>query len=164
MNYLGNYASYIKNEWIDEILSMEGKARPRDWPPAYKHESYEYDRATEAGYDLNGVHWYVIDKGETSFEITFPFLKNEFHWWITKLYPGQFMPMHSDPHVHERNAIRYWMPLQDYVPGHIFIINDQLITGYKKGDMYSFVDSQDIHGAANIGHTVRLSLLITDYL
>jgi len=73
------------------------------------------------------------------------------------------MPMHSDPHVYERDGTRYWIPLQDYHSGHVFIYNDKLMTDYKKGDVFVFLDSYDVHGAANIGHQTRLSLLITEY-
>lgn len=165
MEYIGNFAEFIKDEWIEEVLAGTGKARPRDWPPAFTHESAEYSKAREAGYDLEGVHWYVFDSGEDlSFQISFPFLTADFHWWITKLLPGQFMPMHSDPHVHERDGRRYWIPLQDYHPGHVFVYNDQMATGYKKGDVFVFLDSYDVHGASNIGHIPRLSLLITEYV
>jgi len=165
VKYIGNFAEFIKDEWITEVLSGRGKARPKDWPPAYTQESNEYKKARDAGYDLEGIHWYVFDSGEDlSFQIEFPFLKNENHWWITKLYPGQYMPMHSDPHVYEQDGTRYWIPLQDYHPGHVFIYNDTLMTDYKKGDVFVFYDSYDIHGAANIGHIPRLSLLITEYV
>jgi hypothetical protein len=56
------------------------------------------------------------------------------------------------------------MPLQDYEPGHIFIYKDDIINDYLMGDVYEFESPTDIHGAANIGHTPRLMLLVTEYL
>lgn len=164
MKYLGNFSQYIKDEWLKEISDKQGKARPRDWPPAFKHESLEYAKVAEAGYDLDAVYWYIFDPEDLTFRIDFPFLKNEYHFWISKLLPGNFMPMHSDPYTLERDGDRYWIPLQDYQSGHIFIINDNMITDYKKGDVFIFNESTDIHGAANIGHTPRYSLLITEYI
>jgi hypothetical protein len=56
------------------------------------------------------------------------------------------------------------MPLQDYTAGHVFIYKDEMITGYKAGDVFQFENETDIHGAANIGHTARIMLLVTEYL
>jgi hypothetical protein len=53
--------------------------------------------------------------------------------------------------------------LQDYHPGHIFVYKDEMITNYKKGDVYAYTSSTDLHGAANIGHIPRLVLQITEY-
>jgi hypothetical protein len=55
------------------------------------------------------------------------------------------------------------MPLQDFQVGHIFLYGETMISGYKSGDVYMFNDERDVHGAANIGHTPRISLLITEY-
>lgn len=163
MNYIGNF-NFFKNSWIQELLDNDGQARPRDWPAINAVESAEYQHAKEAGYDLNAVHWWVYENKDVSFDIHPPFVTGDYHWWITKLYPGQFMPMHTDPHTHERSCIRYWIPLQDYVPGHIFIYKDEMIKDYKKGDVYSYENSNDNHGAANISHTPRLVLQVTKYV
>ena len=163
MECVGNF-DFVKDEWIGEVLSNDGQARPRDWPPAFAIESAEYARAKQAGYDLTQVHWWVYEKQDVSFDIVPPSTSNEYHWWITKLYPGQYMPMHTDPHTHERSCKRYWVPLEDYHPGHIFIYENELIKDYKQGDVYSYIKSQHMHGAANIGHTPRLVLQITEFI
>jgi len=59
---------------------------------------------------------------------------------------------------------RYWMPLQDYTAGHVFIYKDKMIADYKAGDVYQFDNETDTHGAANIGHTSRIMLLVTEYI
>lgn len=163
MKFLGNF-NFIDDAWIEELLSKDGQARPRDWTAINLVESAEYKRAREAGYDLTSVHWWVYEKQDVSFDIIPPWIDNEYHWWITKLVPGQFMPMHTDPHTHGRSCKRYWMPLQDYHPGHIFIYRNELIKDYKAGDVYSYIESQDMHGAANIGHIPRLVLQVTEYV
>ena len=163
MNYLDN-KNFIKQEWIDEVMFNDGQARPRDWPATNAIESAEYQRASEAGYDLSSVHWWVYEKQDVSFDINLPWINNEYHWWITKLYPGQFMPVHTDPHTHERPCKRYWIPMQDYHPGHIFLYKDEVIVNYKKGDVFVYDLETDLHGAANIGHIPRLVLQITEYI
>lgn len=162
MKYLGNH-NFIKDDWIMEILSKEGQARPRDWPAINVIESAEYSRANEAGYDLNAVHWWVYEKQDVTFDIIPPWVDGEYHWWITKLYPGQFMPVHTDPHTHERPCKRYWCPLQDYHPGHIFLYKDTIQIKYKQGDVFEYLQEQDMHGAANIGHIPRIVLQVTEY-
>lgn len=165
MKFIKNYKSWIQDSWIDELLEKDGQARPRDWPPAFKVEAEEYLKAGDAGYNLESVYWWVYESTDVSFDIIPPWIKhNNYHWWITKLTPGQLMPVHTDPHTHERPCNRYWIPLQDYQPGHIFLINDCMVACYNKGDVYEYTDSRAEHGAANIGHTTRLVLQVTEYV
>jgi hypothetical protein len=117
MKYVSNWKHKIDSTLRQRVLDIEGQARPRDWPPVFAVESAEYARAEEAGYDLSSVNWWVYEERDIG-SLVLPF-ENEYHWWITKLYPGQFMPMHSDPHTHDRVCKRYWIPLQDYEPGHV---------------------------------------------
>jgi hypothetical protein len=160
MKYVSNWASYIPCNLRQCILDTNGQARPRDWPASTAVESAEYRRAADAGYDLTAVNWWVYEETELG-SIELPF--KDYHWWITKLYPGQYMPMHTDPHTHDRPCKRYWVPLQDYEPGHIFIYNDKMITDYLAYSAYEYYNSQDMHGAANIGHTPRVVLQVTVY-
>ena len=162
MNYIDNWKKYIPKTLNQEVINTTGQARPRDWPPSSAVESAEYRKAKDAGYNLTETHWWVYEKNDLNIDLIFPL--NNYHWWITKMYPGQFMPMHTDPHTHEKPCKRYWIPLQDYIPGHIFIYEGELIKDYKFGDVYEFDVSTDYHGAANIGHTPRISLLITEYI
>lgn len=164
MKFIGNYDSWIDPQWKEKILSTEGQARPRDWPPESAVESAEYNKYEIAGYDLNAVNWWVYEKKDLGIDITPPWCGKDIHWWFTKLLPGQFMPMHTDPHAHDRPCKRYWMPLQNYTPGHVFIYKDKMIKDYVAGDVYEFEDSTDIHGASNIAHSPRIMLLVTEYL
>lgn len=145
-------------------MSTEGQARPRDWPPATAVESAEYRRAQEAGYNLNEVHWWVYEKQDLNIEITPPWCTGKVSWWITKLLPGQFMPMHTDPFTHYSDCKRFWVPLQDFKDGHLFIYKNTLVTDYKAGDVYEYFDSKDNHGAANIGYEPRVVLQVTEYV
>lgn len=163
MQFIGNF-NFIQDGWIDEVMFKDGQARPRDWPAVNAVESAEYARAKKAGYDLTAVNWWVYEKQDLSFDVVPPFIKGEYHWWITKLMPGQYMPMHTDPHTHDRPCKRYWIPMQDYQAGHVFVLNDEMITKYKKGDVYAYDHEHDMHGAANIGHTPRVVLQVTEYV
>lgn len=165
MKYLGNYKQYIDNHWLEEILNSKGMGRPLEGKkPETPEEELEYQRARLAGYRDDAVYFYMFDKNNVSFEMNLPFIEEQYHWWITKMLPGNFMPMHVDPHaVFQKNSRRYWLPLQDWEPGHIFMYENQVITDYKAGDLYTYVDATALHGAANIGFTPRVVLQISTY-
>lgn len=77
-------------------------------------------------------------------------------WWISKVEPGCMMPVHTDNHG-INNQIRYWIPLQDWILGHIFFLSDGNIIKYKKGDVHKF-DETTFHGASNNSKISKFSL------
>jgi hypothetical protein len=165
MIFVGNFKSWISDTWIEEILNTRGTARPAEGKrPDSPEENAEYAKARNAGYKDDNTFFYMFDKHNTNFDIIPPFIEGKFHWWITKMLPGNFMPVHTDPHTqYQKNSKRYWMPWQDYHPGHLFLYKDTVITNYKAGDVYVYADSSAIHGAANIGHLPRIVLQISTY-
>jgi hypothetical protein len=166
MKFIGNYKEWINQSWIDEVLLNRGTARPLEGKrPDSLEEEKEYAKAREAGYSDDAIYFYMFDKKTVSFEITPPpFVQGKFHWWITKMLPGNFMPMHVDPHTkYEKNSKRYWIALQDYQSGHIFMYKNRVITDYKLGDVWCYEDSTAEHGAANIGRVPRIILQISSY-
>lgn len=165
MELIGNFNQFIQQEWIDEILNSKGVGRPGEGKtPDSPEEEAEYQKALAAGYKSTDVYFYMFDKSNTSFNLELPFIEGNYHWWITKMLPGNFMPMHRDPHtLYQKNSDRYWMPWQDYSFGHVFLYEDNFISNYKKGDLYKYSDSSALHGAANIGHTPRIILQVSTY-
>lgn len=165
MEYIGNYRNWIQQNWIDEILSSQGTARPSQGKkPDSPEEEIEYQKSRNAGYKDTDTYFWMFDKNNVSFEIDPPFTDKKFHWWITKMLPGNFMPMHVDPHtLYQKSSDRYWIPFQDWQPGHIFMYEDQVITNYKAGDVYVYSNPNALHGAANIGHTTRIVLQLSTY-
>lgn len=164
MKYLGNYSHWIDPLWEHKILTIRGQARPKDWPPLNSAEQEEYKTYTDAGYDLNATNWWVYEEKDMNISINPPWTNRPIHWWFVKMTPGQFMPVHRDPHAVDKPCERYWMPLQDYQPGHIFLYEDKIISNYLAGDVFMFDNPTAMHGSANIGHCDRISLLITEYL
>jgi hypothetical protein len=154
------------DSWYDAFLNAEGMYRPRDGgkPKGPEGES-EWQKAIDAGYDPNGCYFQMFDETNSPIEIpTFHKCGRARHWWATKMMPGDFMPMHIDPHTTvQKNAQRFWIPLQDWVIGHIFKYEDTIITNYKKGDIYVYENAQALHGAANIGLVPRIILQVTLY-
>jgi hypothetical protein len=166
MRYIGNYAHWIKSEWINYLLNNDGTPRPvtsKDNP-----DSEEFRKASAAGYDLTKTYWWHYCNTSCPLDITIPIeTDKEYMWWIIKMTPGQYMPMHRDPHVitdvGKTNCTRYWMPLQDYEPGHIFIYDITFLTNYKAGDLWAYNNADEIHGACNIGYSPRLTFQFTIY-
>ena len=162
MQYIGNYADWIKPDWIDFLLSSPGYPRPGG---GRNPDSEEFKRATAVGYDLTKTYWYIFEPEHLPFDVPPPFpVDGGFLFWFIKMLPGNMMPMHKDPHaVREKNSKRFWMPLQDYKPGHVFIYEEKLATGYKKGDLFQYDDSHAVHGACNIGWEPRLICNFSTY-
>ena len=165
MQFLGNYQDWIKQEWVDYLLNNNGTLRPKtaeDNP-----DSQEFRMAAQVGYDLSSVWWQHYCETSCPLKITLPIeTDKDYMWWFIKMNPGNYMPMHRDPHVSESdksNCRRYWMPLQDYQPGHIFIYNKTFLCDYKAGDLWTYDDPNEIHGAANIGYSPRLTFQFTTY-
>jgi len=156
--------------WLDtlrgEVFSKEGIKRPKEGgKPEGAEGDKEWQNAIDAGYNPTDVYFEMFDQNNIVTSIPkFHTCGRSRHWWITKMNPGNFMPMHIDPHTkQQKNTDRFWIPLQDWEHGHIFMYENLSISNYLKGDVYQYNNSQAIHGAANIGLTARAVLQITLY-
>jgi hypothetical protein len=109
MKFIGNFKEHISQNWINEILNSRGTGRPAEGKkPDSIEESAEYKKAIAAGYKDSDIYFYMFDKSNVSFEIDLPFINEKYHWWITKMMPGNFMPMHVDPHtLYQKNSKRF---------------------------------------------------------
>lgn len=166
MNFIGNFSQWINDSWIAEVMSSRGYGRPAEGQlPNSAEMSQEYHKAMQAGYKADAIYFWMFDSKNLSFDIEYlPWTTDKHHWWIIKMYPGQFMPMHIDPHtVYEKNSKRYWIPLQDWASGHVFMYENKVITDYKRGDVWQYEHSHAPHGSANIGHSTRLILQVSTY-
>lgn len=161
MKCIGNYKDWLDDSWISEILKSDGQKSPKD---LLKNNSMHSEdiRVEKAGYDLNAFYYSLFEKRDVSFKLTIPGLPSgEIRWWIVKMMPGQFMPVHIDPKIGIIDNIeRFWMPWTDWDNGHIFSYKDSIICNYKAGDLYTFDDPEALHGAANIGLVPRITLNI----
>jgi hypothetical protein len=166
MQYIGNFKEWIDPTWLSEVLINRGIGRPKEGQKPDSPEMIEeYQKAIDAGYKDDTIYFWMFDKSNCSFTIPQPpWIDNNYHWWITKMLPGNFMPIHKDPHtMYQTNSKRYWIPLHDWEPGHVFVYENQVITDYKLGDVWCYMDSNAVHGASNIGYTPRVVLQISTY-
>ena len=166
MKHFGNYKEWINPELINYILENKGEEHPKTDPQEYGKEN-NVSKLKDLGYKFNRTYWYSFEKKTLPFDVTLPFdLGKNTDWWFVKLLPGNLIPLHKD-HNHSAfsgsRCIRYWMPLQDYIRGHIFINENQMITNYKAGDVFEY-DQDAMHTALNLNRTIpRLPLNFVRY-
>jgi hypothetical protein len=164
MKFIGNFKDWIKPEWIEYLLQHDGTKRPSG---GENPECNEFSKAPIVGYDLTKTYWYHYTNHTFPFEVVPPIETQNNMWWFIKMLPGNFMPMHRDPHITQddkKECVRYWMPLQDYEPGHIFVYNKQMMVDYNMGDLWAYSDANELHGACNIGYNPRLTFQFTSYI
>lgn len=164
MEFLFNAKDWVDTTWLEKILKQPGKPRPDFSELINEVESSQYQEAMDCGYTFENPLWFIYESDDLDIDINPYWCSGTVSWWITKMIPGQYMPMHSDPFTHDSKVLRYWVPLMDYEVGHIFIYKDKMITDYRLGDVYRFDEAKEIHGAANIGYTPRIMLQISEHL
>lgn len=182
MKLLGNYLDWVKPEWIQEVLENDGPQIPKDYrwheeivQKEFKGEfdeaSWEEERKDWAQMNYlykDRVYFEMFDRPDLSFDLWKdrpPFLDFEgpFAWWLTKLNPGMFTPMHRDSYTTEKQTHKYWMPWTDWEPGHVLMTEDECIIKWQAGDVYYFEDPFILHGAGNAGQLPRIALQIVNY-
>lgn len=168
MKLIGNYSNIIRPSWAFDMLTKEGDKRPNQ-AMVKDDDSFKEQREAwqNAGYELenSSVEWHIYwDKHITEpldteqLEIT---KGKRCHWWFVKLMPGKCFPQHKDYFADFKNPVRYWMAMENYKWGHVFLIGDKQIKDYKEGDLFRI--ENDWHAAANIGLVPKLSIqLVVD--
>ena len=172
MKFIGNYSKFITPELLNILLSNDG-----DITPVYQPEKWsgreDYNKARieleNAGYPDRNYSFCQYTKDtdclkNLNLEMPIPMLNANSFWWFIKLKPGEMQPMHFDPHVKlVNNCTRYTMPLQDYIPGHIFVYNNIILKDYKAGDLFQWEDPLIYHGTVNISYSDRITLQISSH-
>jgi hypothetical protein len=164
MKYIGNYNQWINPEWIAAVEKTEGKKSPTNWKSC--QDDIFIKNMINANYDINNVLWYTYTCDNLNFNINPPWcdINNKIYWWIIKQNPGQCMPVHVDPSGRNNKIKRFWVALQNYEIGHIFLYKNKIISDYVVGDVYEFDDYLAEHGSTNIGFNPRISLQIIEFL
>lgn len=76
--------------------------------------------------------------------------------WISRIWPGNFAPVHWDVNSDEDSIgdgefTRYHCHIQDSLPGHVFIVDDELFYNKNKGDIFLWNSRKSWHAGANCG-------------
>jgi len=82
--------------------------------------------------------------------------------------PGNILPMHRDTFINfkmkndidkEAQVVRYMVFLEDWVPGHVFTVEDESMDHWKKGDIIYWGDAY--HLGANASSVTKSTMNIT---
>lgn len=152
MEYIGNYADWIKPEWLDYMANNTGKIAPQLDKEAYSDTTHGC--FTEYNHGLQREVWYeTFEPANFPFDFECPFGDiNKTDWWFVKMSPGGALPMHVDGSDTvkwgDQEPRRYWMPLNDYTDGHIYISEDVFYPHYRAGDVFEHTGK--MHGGANV--------------
>lgn len=170
MKLIGNYKSFITKELMEYLDSLEtGVVKiwdPNRWE---NHPARDfYKKMENTNYSKRDDQYQQFFKFSDEMKNInlpeFPGKRKQEFWWLVKIKPGQFQPVHFDPHLTGAvNPLRCTMFLQDWEPGHIYVYNDKMITDYKAGDIFMWDDEWQMHGVANIGYNTRYTIQIAMY-
>lgn len=166
MKLLGNHRDWIQQEWVDYCLLHTGQRMPKDYyhTEQLQHATHDVGEKltwfTDWGIDPTTTFLERFDEGNLPFQLDFSWLpEKNVRWGILKYKPGGYMPLHSDDVRFEKER-RLWMPMQDYIEGHVVLHGQQYFKDWQAGDLFHFTAASAKHGAANISGVTRLVFTI----
>lgn len=162
MKFLGNYKNWVNDELLNTVIATDGELRPGNEINQSSKDQYNEWNLKEA----EGAKFYFYYKFDKVKTIVLPFETTGIvKWWFVKLNPTYTFPLHRDTFKDDSKEIRrFWIPYQDYIPGHIFIYKDTFIKDYQAGDIFEFDDPLALHGSANLSKIPKVSLQIINYV
>lgn len=170
MKFLKSNPEWVNQNILKMILDGTGEQRPIVDEQDEPWKKDQWDRWRNCGYDMKGVSWsmhYWHHLGmENASELELP-LEVEgkiIEWWFCKINPCCVFPMHVDAFKTEaKNFRRFSVPMQDYIPGHVFVDDADSLVHYKAGDVFEFTDSRSWHGAGNLSMIPKVSFQFVCY-
>jgi hypothetical protein len=168
IKFVGNYESIIPASWIPHMNQCTGEIRPNSRMVITPEVKETQEQWRQAGYvEGSAATWELFHDWDFTEQIDitkFDFCKGKkVQWWISKVVPGHCFPIHVDTVKEDLiNPKRYWIALNDYKWGHVFLVEDTCLRDYKKGDAFEFANIP--HGAANVGleNKYSLQMLVSD--
>jgi hypothetical protein len=157
MEYLGNYADLIKDDWITYWTMFDGQTLPDNREcllPDFDQQNIRiakmFPQHSWQKFETQDMPWTSTFKWPVSISD-----RSNIDWWVIKQHPGQMIPIHIDANPEETTS-RYILCLQDYVPGHIMLWGDIFLKDFKKGDLFKLDGMNSLHGGCNISLEIRL--------
>jgi len=110
-----------------------------------------------------------MDANKNNLDFLNDFGWQNFAWGFYKLSPGKWIPPHVD---HFENYARFYnitdkskikralIFLEDWKPGHTFMLNNKLVLNWKAGDCYTWKHNTK-HWGGNFGVEQRYTLQLT---
>jgi len=155
--YVGNFSSWIDNKWIEYLNNYNGDLLPKNIKDVSDEKNIRDKkyRLTFQNWDKDRVSCIAFSDHNFPFKFSMPLNLKEtvIDWNFIKLKSGMMIPLKTpedEDLVNIKSLKRYKMFLQNYEFGHIFMVNGELITDYKLGDMFKYDDTEDWNGTVNI--------------
>ena len=111
----------------------------------------------------------LMDEGNTQLDFSHLLPWKNIGWNFYKFEPGKWLRPHKDHFIFykkfnrlqtDEKIMRCNIFLQDWKPGHVFGVEDKVITHWKKNDYFMW-DSTVEHWAGNFGTEDRYTLQLT---
>jgi hypothetical protein len=154
MKLITNIKDCFSTELISYMLENDGVARPDSDMLGSGGLAEKY---SSKGFKLSKLSWETFNSDNLPYDLVLPFKSvGSIKWWFSKLNPGDMFPLHLDTYSEEKDFKRYWVACQDHSPGHIFMYEKEVLTGYSAGDVFEFDAGHIWHGACNLGFSLFL--------
>jgi len=148
---------------------------PSRWNLDNKDYLEIYNIWKQANFNIDAIKWtnYYPNKDFSNNIVDYYVdrlkLKGCHRSWISRIDPGYFAPWHWDVDDHEEEYLkkgtikRFSITIQDYVPGQMFILNDEVYINCKEGDVISWPSYKDWHSGINGSMTAKWMFHIIGY-
>lgn len=160
MKYIGNCDEWIEDDFVKLLLTPNFGQKTPSISEHFEDPQYQY--WINQGFPSDRISFTFIFQDHFDHNITLPKQFGDTkEWWFSRLDPGDIVPWHADKFKYdESNIERYWIAMQDYIPGHIFLYENKPFVDYKKGDIFLFNNPTAYHGAGNLSFIPKLSLQV----
>jgi hypothetical protein len=116
----------------------------------------------KAGYDLKQIEWYDYYPGkhfDYSIQEKFEELvgAKPLRVFVSEVWPGKMVPYHWDIEDFEAEwvklgeMVRYVCFMQEQEPGHLFMLDEEIMYGMPKHSIYQWHSRKNWHAGANCG-------------
>lgn len=164
-DYIGNCAHLI--DFDNLVKKLKSKKYDRISPTVNTKIDKSILDAGYKPYYKNGSAKWKMYFAEESYDqkiidiiVKFSNISNYNTSWISRVDPGFCVP----PHVDEMKALidvnRIHVFIEDSIMGHVFYIENQYFSNYKKGDIFLWKNPYSIHAACNISTKAKFLLNI----
>lgn len=180
--YIGRYEGTDWNSIIDQMNNTETPLTVHRNTPAFEHQwnsdpLYEkmYEMWKENNFNMNSVKWRsyypgVHFDGSVVEKIAdFTGIKNIHSFWISRVDPGFFAPIHCDPfideiHDDEKGELkRYAIFITPSEAGHIFVLGRDYLYNFPVGTVIKWNHPNMLHIGINGSLKVKYMINVLGY-
>lgn len=149
MKHIGNQNHWIPEELLKTITTTQGVTKSLYNEPTL---SDRYRKLAEPWFS-SGQQTYQEFSVDLAFDdLQLPEVRKHITYSIIKLNPGQLQFLHNESFDKTKNPVRYTMFLTDWSIGHIFEYGDEMLSEFKKGDIFQWTDPEIEYCLVNIGY------------